>query len=183
MWMARAPVGRDRASSSTMTSWVSGSWRPISGWRWIRRRIATTSGWIARAAPRRSSMPGSRSVACSVVVIGRGYDSPSRRASDAEPLQHRAAPGLGRLDGVERVEVEARDARRRIGDERREVLDESGRLVEAAAPGEAGHETEVLHEEALRVLDADPGRDREELLGIGDAGDADDDLAIEALGP
>ena len=44
------------ASSSSTIAWVWGRSRPISGWRWIRRRIATTSGWIARAASRRPSM-------------------------------------------------------------------------------------------------------------------------------
>ena len=44
-----------RASSSTITAWVFGRSSPTSGWRWIRRRISTTSCWIARAASRMSS--------------------------------------------------------------------------------------------------------------------------------
>src|SRR4051812_2283594 len=142
-----------------------------------------TSGWIRRAAARRSLMDGACSAERSVVVIGRAYDRSAVRASGAQPLQHLAAPRLRRLDGVERVEVEAGDPGRWIGDQRREIFHESGRLVEAAALGQSGHEAKVLDEEPLRILDADPSRDREQLLGIRDAGHADDDRGFEALGP
>jgi len=61
-------------------------------------------------------------------------------------------------------------------------LHEASRFVEAARLGEAGDEPQVLDQEPLGVLDADPGRDGEQLLRIGDAGNADDDSWFEAFG-
>src|SRR3954454_19220290 len=106
-----------------------------------------TSGWIRRAPARRSLMDGPCSAERSVVVIGRAYDRCAVRASGAHPLQHVAAPRLRSLRGVERVEGEPRYPGRWIGDQRREIFHESGRLVEAAALGQSGHEAKVLDEE------------------------------------
>src|SRR6188472_3771284 len=45
------------------------------------------------------------------------------RRSACQALQHRSAPLLGRLDRVERVQVEVDDPGRRIGDVRRQALE------------------------------------------------------------
>jgi len=56
--LPRRPSRPSFPSSSMMTACVFGRSSPISGCRWIRRRIATTSSWIVRAASRKSSDDG-----------------------------------------------------------------------------------------------------------------------------
>src|SRR5215218_7049597 len=97
-------------------------------------------------------------------VDGLRPTAPLEHRSALELREHPPTPGLGRLDCVERVEVESIYAGGWVGDQGREILDEAGRLVEAAALRKARDEPEVLDEEPLRVRPTDPGRDREELL-------------------
>ena len=91
--------------------------------------------------------------------------------------RYAGAPALGDVDRVERVQVQVDDAVGRLGDVRREPLEQAVRPVEAAGPDQPGDEPRVLDQEPVRVGDPDPGADRQQPLRLGDARQAEVDRA------
>ena len=73
------------------------------------------------------------------------------------------------------------DPARRIGDDRRQPLEQPVRPVEPAGTDQPGDELRVLDEEPMRVGDPDAGADREQPLRLGDARQPDVDGQREAL--
>ena len=92
-----------------------------------------------------------------------------------QAIQVGRPPALGDVDGVERVEVEVDDPAGRIGDVRREALEQAVRAVEAAGPDQPGDEPRVLDQEPMRVGDPDARADRQQSLRLGDARQAEVD--------
>jgi DNA-binding transcriptional LysR family regulator len=154
-----SPGGRRRTAT-----WSPRSRRPS------RRSRPTPTGWRSRTAP--------------------GYPSRRRRRGDAyaaagrgsDLCQEVLAPLLRLLDRVERVQVDLDDLRGGVGGVRRDPLEQAVRPVEAAAPHQPGDEPDVLRQEPMRVGDPDPGRDREQLVRLGDARHADVDRQRDPVG-
>ena len=136
-----------------------------------------TAGGDHARGPRRTSRTRRGAAANRRHLARPGSPGDIRRAGRPPARRGTAPPGLGRLDVVERVEVDVGDAHRRVRGDRREAVEQAVGPVEAAGPDEAGDEPRVLRQEAMRVGDADPGRDRQQLVRLGDPGQADVDRA------
>src|SRR5437763_10272040 len=92
-----------------------------------------------------------------------------------------ASPALGRLELVERVDVEARDAARGIAELRRQALDQGGRAVAAWQQG-AREEAAVPADEPSRLAHSDPRRDAKEPRARDRPRDSDEDRQSDAAG-
>ena len=115
----RRPSSPIFPSSSTITSWVTGRSIPISGRRWIRRRIAVTSGAMARGGAEEVGEGG----------IGRRRHRP-RIANPSVTV------GTASMAGS--AAVRARSVRSgAVGDDP-EVLDEDGTLSDTLGGGTTG---------------------------------------------
>ena len=171
----RSTTWASRAASSGRSSTRFRSTRgPSPGGR---RRTATWSPRSRRPSRRsRPTLTGSRSRTAPGSRSRRRRRADVRRPRRGSDLRQEVpAPRLRRLDRVERVQVQVDDPGRRVGDVRREALEQAVGPVEAAGPDQPRDEPEVLRQEPMRVGDADPGRDREQLVRLGDAGHADVD--------
>ena len=136
--------------------------------------------WLQRAGPSATLDKSLFGCPRDGAAGGRDEQGPRARrgqagARDPQPLEVGRPPALGDVDRVERVQVQVDDAVGRIGDERRQALEQAVRPVEAAGPDQPGDEPGVLDQEPVRVGDPDPGADREQPLRLGDARQAEMD--------
>src|SRR5687767_372964 len=107
----------------------------------------------------------------------------SGREARLKPGQVLLAPLFGRLDRVERVEVDVEDLSRRVRGVRGDALEQAVRPVEPARAHEPGDEPDVLRQESMGVRDPDPGADRQEPMRLRDTRDPDVDGQLESLRP
>src|SRR5207247_6792793 len=166
-------LGRS-ASSAIASSLSLATSCPYGSSRWGPMPILAAMSGIGMSFALRAI---SRSVGNSTFMPPPSYLSKCRAAAGAR--QHLAAPSLGRFDLVEREHVQARDAKLRLGHDRRHRLDESTRLVTARAKhprDPAG----MAAKEPGRVGDADLRRQPQEPGRVGDAGHADVDRQLDA---